>query len=180
MRRRLLPLAVVAVLAAAVVAAEALSGTHDASAQRGAPALPARVLVAPRVSVADLRGKPAIVHFWASWCGPCTTEAGELARLPAALRGRAALVGVDWSDSHSGAEAFVRRHDWRFPRPGRRRRTHDDALARQGPADDLRARRPRPHRPPAHRSADGPGPARRPSELMRPGGRSAVGDRHQP
>lgn len=41
MRRRLLPLAVVAVLAAAVVAAEALSGTHDASAGRGAPALPA-------------------------------------------------------------------------------------------------------------------------------------------
>lgn len=115
MRRRLLPLAVVAVLVVAVVAAEALSGTNGASAQRAAPALPARVLVAPRVSVAALRGKPAIVHFWASWCGPCTKEAGELARLPAALHGRAALVGVDWSDTHSGAQAFVRRHGWRFP-----------------------------------------------------------------
>jgi thiol-disulfide isomerase/thioredoxin len=114
-RRRLLPLAVVAVLVVAVVAAEALSGTNGASAQRAAPALPTRVLVAPRVSVAALRGKPAIVHFWASWCGPCTKEAGELARLPAALHGRAALVGVDWSDTHSGAQAFVRRHGWRFP-----------------------------------------------------------------
>lgn len=102
-------------LLAAFVAVEALSGKKDASSDRAAPALPQRVLVPPRVDLASLRGKPTVVHFWASWCGPCTKEAPEVARLPAALRGRANVVGVDWSDSHGGAERFVRKHGWTFP-----------------------------------------------------------------
>lgn len=66
---------------------------------RPAPALPTRVPVGPRVEVASLRGRPAIIHFWASWCGPCIKEAPQLARLASELHGRATLVGVDWSDS---------------------------------------------------------------------------------
>jgi cytochrome c biogenesis protein CcmG, thiol:disulfide interchange protein DsbE len=115
MRRRLVPLAVVAVLAGAFVAVEALSGTSDTTSARTAPALPRRVLVGPRVDLAQLRGKPAVVHFWASWCGPCTKEAPDIARLPSALRGRARVVGVDWSDSHGGAMRFARDHGWTFP-----------------------------------------------------------------
>jgi thiol-disulfide isomerase/thioredoxin len=115
MRRKLAPLAVVALLVGAFVAVEALSGTSDQASGEAAPALPERVLVGPRVDLAQLRGKPAIVHFWASWCGPCTKEAPEIARLPAALRGRATVVGVDWSDSHAGAERFVGKHGWTFP-----------------------------------------------------------------
>jgi cytochrome c biogenesis protein CcmG, thiol:disulfide interchange protein DsbE len=105
----------VAAAAVALVVAEVLSGKSDTTSARAAPALPTEVLVPPRVALADLRGKPAIVHFWASWCGPCTKEAPELARLPSVLRGRATLVGVDWSDSRSGAAAFVRKHRWTFP-----------------------------------------------------------------
>ena len=113
MRRRWAWAAVVLACAAAFVAVEALSGTHDA-APRSAPALPAKVLQPPAVTIAQLRGRPAIVHFWASWCGPCQKEAPELARLPGELRGRATLVGVDYTDAAGSAKAFIARHRWRF------------------------------------------------------------------
>jgi peroxiredoxin len=71
--------------------------------------------VPPRESLATLAGRPAIVTFWASWCGPCGREAAQLARLAGALHGRARLVGVSWNDSPSAARAFVRRHGWTFP-----------------------------------------------------------------
>jgi thiol-disulfide isomerase/thioredoxin len=115
MRGRTLGGLVALVVVTGLVAAELLGGSADSGRAQAAPALPTRVLVAPRVTLAQLRGRPAIVHFWASWCGPCTKEAPEVARLPAALHGRAALVGVDWSDTTAKALAFVRRHGWRFP-----------------------------------------------------------------
>lgn len=104
----------VAAIAAVLAAAELLSGGGNEGG-RPAPALPAAVLVPPRESLASLRGRPALVNFWASWCGPCREEARRLERLARTLRGRASLVGVDWSDGLVGARAFVRRYGWTFP-----------------------------------------------------------------
>ena len=97
---------------AGVVIAEVLSGSGATT--RSAPRLPSETLVAPRVSVADLRGEPAAINFWASWCDPCRKEAAGFAALGRSLRD-ARLVGVDWSDSEGGARAFVRRYRWTFP-----------------------------------------------------------------
>jgi thiol-disulfide isomerase/thioredoxin len=80
-----------------------------------APALPSEVLTAPRATLESLRGKPALINFWASWCGPCNKEAPQLARLSRSLHGRATLVGVDWNDSLAGARGFIRKYGWSFP-----------------------------------------------------------------
>jgi cytochrome c biogenesis protein CcmG/thiol:disulfide interchange protein DsbE len=98
---------------AGIVGAELLSGSGG-GATRAAPALPRQTLVPPTVTVADLRGKPAAINFWASWCDPCRKEAPGIAALASSLRSRARLVGVDWSDSASGARDFIRRYRWRF------------------------------------------------------------------
>jgi cytochrome c biogenesis protein CcmG/thiol:disulfide interchange protein DsbE len=114
-RRRATPLLVLGAVVVAFVVAEVLSGSSGKQGRRLAPALPTQVLVGPRVSLASLRGRPVIVHFWASWCGPCLKEAPELAQLSSELHGRATLVGVDWSDSVASARTFVRKHHWTFP-----------------------------------------------------------------
>ncbi len=113
--RRLLTIAACGVLVvAALVVVEAVSGTAS-SASRAAPALPSSVLQGPPATLASLRGRPAVVHFWASWCGPCTREAPQIATLGRSLAGRATLVGVDWSDNPANARRFLRQHGWHFP-----------------------------------------------------------------
>jgi thiol-disulfide isomerase/thioredoxin len=67
------------------------------------------------VTVAGLRGMPAAINFWASWCTPCRREAPELEQLHRARRTPGTIVGVNWNDRLSGARAFVRDHRWTFP-----------------------------------------------------------------
>jgi cytochrome c biogenesis protein CcmG, thiol:disulfide interchange protein DsbE len=80
-----------------------------------APELEGKWLVPPPVRLADLRGRPVLVNFWASWCVPCREEAPHLARFDREMKERARLVGVDFQDTKGDALAFVREFGWRFP-----------------------------------------------------------------
>jgi thiol-disulfide isomerase/thioredoxin len=113
-RRLRIGLVVVAVLAV-LAAAELISGSSDSGAGRKAPDLPTSVLVPPAVQIASLHGKPAAINFWASWCEPCRREAPDLERLNRSLHGRAAVVGVDWSDGLGSAHTFIRDHQMTYP-----------------------------------------------------------------
>jgi cytochrome c biogenesis protein CcmG, thiol:disulfide interchange protein DsbE len=102
--------------AIAVVAVGLLVGLSGKSATaRPAPALPREQLVGPSVTLADLRGRAAIVVFWASWCGPCVHEAPALQAFSQSADGRGRIVGVNWNDGLSGARAFIASHRWSFP-----------------------------------------------------------------
>jgi thiol-disulfide isomerase/thioredoxin len=115
MRRRAIVLGALVLAVAAVIVVVPVLSRHDAPARAAAPALPTAVLHPPAVDLGALRGRPAVINFWASWCGPCRHEAGELERASRMLRGRARLVAVDWSDNAGDARAFVRAHGWTFP-----------------------------------------------------------------
>lgn len=111
--RRLL----IAVIIVAAGAAFAVFGLRSSStASRPAPALPATALSGSPVTVADLRGRPAFVVFWASWCTPCASEAPAIERFARGLGSRAHLIAIDWNDpSRPDARAFVHRYGWTFP-----------------------------------------------------------------
>jgi cytochrome c biogenesis protein CcmG, thiol:disulfide interchange protein DsbE len=112
-RRLVLGLLAVAVIAGLVVAELATSGSGQSA--KPAPALPTQVLRGPKADLASLRGRPALINFWASWCTPCRQEAPALARLARNLRGRARVVGVDWNDTTANANAFIREHHLTYP-----------------------------------------------------------------
>lgn len=112
MRRFLVPALAVA-LVAGLIAYEALSA-GSGEAGKPAPPLPTAVLQPPRESLASLRGEPALVNFWASWCEPCRQEAPELERFQRSLHG-AHLVGVDYTDRERSGRDFVRENGWSFP-----------------------------------------------------------------
>jgi cytochrome c biogenesis protein CcmG/thiol:disulfide interchange protein DsbE len=113
-RGRAIGLAVVACVIGGVVVAEVLTA-GGSTPSRPAPELPREVLAGPRIDLASLRGKPALVNFWASWCEPCKEEAPELKRFDEELDGRARLVGVDWGDAAGNARDFIAKSGWHYP-----------------------------------------------------------------
>jgi thiol-disulfide isomerase/thioredoxin len=107
---------IILAVAAALIAIVVLSGTSGRSGSgRPAPQLPTGVLVPPMVTLASLRGEPAAINFWASWCAPCQKEAPDLEHVGRLLRGRARLVGVNWEDGTNAAHSYVDQYHLTFP-----------------------------------------------------------------
>ncbi|HWC12963.1 MAG TPA: TlpA disulfide reductase family protein [Actinomycetota bacterium] len=63
----------------------------------------------------DLRGKPAVINFWASWCGPCEDEAPLLQQAHETYGDRITFLGIDIRDARSDAEEFVETYGLTYP-----------------------------------------------------------------
>ena len=95
-------------------AALAIGGTAGAGASPPVALHGDDVLTGKPVSLALYAGKPVVVNLWSSTCGACFAGARALAsfeRTP----GAAAVLGVDVTDSKSGAGSLYRRAGWRHP-----------------------------------------------------------------
>lgn len=83
---------------------------------RQAPDFTLELYSGDSLRLADLRGKPVMVDFWASWCPPCRQEAPLLARAWREYRERGVVfVGINMWDNEQDARAFLKEFDITFP-----------------------------------------------------------------
>jgi cytochrome c biogenesis protein CcmG/thiol:disulfide interchange protein DsbE len=69
-----------------------------------------------RVSLAELRGKPVVINFWASWCKPCEEEQPALEKVWREYRDKGVVfVGVDYLDTEPDARAYLKRFNVSYP-----------------------------------------------------------------
>jgi cytochrome c biogenesis protein CcmG, thiol:disulfide interchange protein DsbE len=66
--------------------------------------------------IADYRGHWVLVNFWASWCGPCKSEAPALESFQRAHKQNGfTVLGINLDDSTGDATDFVRRYGLTYP-----------------------------------------------------------------
>ncbi|MGH8861059.1 MAG: TlpA disulfide reductase family protein, partial [Jatrophihabitantaceae bacterium] len=68
-------------------------------------------------SLSAYKGKAVVVNFWGTWCGPCTVETPQFAKIYDDYRGRGvSFVGIDVGESgRSEPEAFVKHYRVGYP-----------------------------------------------------------------
>ncbi len=108
-----LPLILLAILAAVLISRG--GAPVGGSIGSKAPSFQLVDLDGDPVRLADFRGRPVVVNFWASWCGPCVEEFPLLQQAAAEHASDGlALIGIVYRDNADAARSFMQQMgaDW--------------------------------------------------------------------
>ena len=73
---------------------------------KDAPPVVGTTLDGEPFDLADYRGTPVVLNFWASWCGPCRRELPALAAF-AKAHPEIQVIGVDYQDDVAAARTLA-------------------------------------------------------------------------
>ncbi|MDE6685898.1 MAG: TlpA family protein disulfide reductase [Lachnospiraceae bacterium] len=72
-----------------------------------------------QVSLSDYYGKPIVVNFWATWCGPCKSELPTFEDAYAEYQDEITFLMVNMTDGYSetvdGTKQFIEENGYSFP-----------------------------------------------------------------
>ena len=71
------------------------------------------------VKLSDYFGKPIVLNFWASWCGPCKKEMPHFNEKSQELEGQVQFLMINMTDGYretvQSASAFIEEQGYTFP-----------------------------------------------------------------
>lgn len=77
-----------------------------------APVLQGRLLDGTALSSESLRGKPVLIHFWATWCPVCAAEQGTIASL---AEDHTVITVAMQSGDETAVRKYMKDEGLRFP-----------------------------------------------------------------
>lgn len=113
---RLVWVLIPAVLFVGILGAALIKKSSPPAPGDQAPAFEAELLGADEtLSSEELRGKPVVMNFWASWCIPCETEAPLFKEAHERYGDRISFLGVNIKDAEDDALAFDEKWGLEYP-----------------------------------------------------------------
>jgi thiol-disulfide isomerase/thioredoxin len=80
------------------------------------PEIDGRTIAGETLALQGLRGHVTVLNVWGSWCGPCRTEARDLADISMETEPRGVrFVGIDVRDNPAAGRAFERNYGITYP-----------------------------------------------------------------
>jgi cytochrome c biogenesis protein CcmG/thiol:disulfide interchange protein DsbE len=67
------------------------------------------------VDISQFRGKPVVINFWATWCGPCWEEHPVLVANARQLQPNVQFLGVVFQDEESKILGFLQQRGSSYP-----------------------------------------------------------------
>ena len=95
------------------------SGASDSANATAAPELTMTDTEGQTLTLADFRGKPVLLNFWASWCGPCASEMPAIQSAYEQYGDQIQFVAVNMTgmggETEPSALSLIQQNNYTFP-----------------------------------------------------------------